>query len=168
MCMTGSSSNTQVQWNDSLSQSITYSYTQPEMKSLLRTRPPSKSRGAPGLGRSYSMYSQEWRFHNFSGPCPSIWPPLSISLEFPLLQIVYIIQDQHRPLHKSPDTSGLPLLQSSWSKCRLKSQAWFWNYIIQEHRKGPAVQSATVQIAAGKGWSSFKQLSRQQQLYSGF
>lgn len=154
MCMTGSSNNTQFQWNDSLSHEL-----------LLRTGPPSKSQDAQSLGQSYSKCSKEWRLHNFPGPCPSIWSLLSISLEFPPLQTVYITQDQHRPLHNSPDASGLPLLQCSCSKCRLKTQAWFWNYIIQEHRKGPAVQSATV---VRKGWSSFKQLHLQQQQYWGF
>lgn len=154
MCMTGSSNNTQFQWNDSLSHEL-----------LLRTGPPSKSQDAQSLGQSYSKCSKEWRLHNFPGPCPSIWSLLSISLEFPPLQTVYITQDQHRPLHNSLDASGLPLLQCSCSKCRLKTQAWFWNYIIQEHRKGPAVQSATV---VRKGWSSFKQLHLQQQQYWGF
>lgn len=69
MCVTLSSNKTQVQWNDSLSQAISYSYIQPEMKSLLRTGPPSKSQDAQGLGQ----HSQEWRLHNFSGPC--IWSP---------------------------------------------------------------------------------------------
>lgn len=76
MHITGSSNNTQVQWNDSLRQAITYSYIQPEIKSLLRAGPPSKSQDAQGLGWSYSKYSQGWRLHNFSGPCPSIWSPL--------------------------------------------------------------------------------------------
>lgn len=78
-------------------------------------------------------------------------------MEFPLLQLVYITQDQHSPLHKSPDTSELPLLQSSCSKCRLKIQTCFWDYIIQEQRRGSAVQS--VRAIEGKGWSSFQQSS---------
>lgn len=125
---------------------------------------PQSHRMLKALGWSYCKYSQEWRLYSFSGPCPSIWSPFSISLEFPLLQVA----DQLRPLHKSPDASGLPLLQCSCSKHRLKTQARFWNYIIQEHRRGPAVQSATVQRAVRKEWSSFKQLRLQQQQYGGF
>lgn len=64
--------------------------------------------------------------------------PLSISLEFPLLQLVYITQDQHSLLQKGLETSELPLMESSCSKCRLKIQTWLYDCTTQEQR-GSAV-----------------------------
>lgn len=39
-----------------------------------------------------------------------------------------ITQEQHCPLHKSPGTSELSLLQSSCSKCRWKIQMCLWDF----------------------------------------
>lgn len=162
-CMTGSSNNTQVGWQLESSNCILIYTARDEIPTQNKATLKVTGCSRPLAGLIPNIPKNEGST-TCLGPAPVFDLPLVFHWNFPLLQVV----DQLRPLHKSPDASELPLLQCSCSKHRLKTQAWFWNYIIQEHRRGPAVQSAIVQRAVRKGWSSFKQLGLQQQQYIGF